>query len=573
MGPRTSIYAIAATAMIALSGCDGDDGDDGAPGPAGPEGPPGSSGVTSVSLELLGRYESGIFDEGASEIVSYDADTLQIFQVNANSGRVDVLDISSPANPTLVGSIDVAAEVAANSTITTVLGGVNSVYVENGVLAVAIEADAGDERGAAVFFQTSDQSFLAAYEVGFLPDSIALSPDGNTAVVANEGEPLDDYSVDPVGSISVIDISGGVAAATVTDLGFEDFNDGGPRAGELDPTIRIFGVKSDGTPSSVAEDIEPEYVAISPDSSTAYVSLQENNGVAVVDLTTLAIETIWPLGYKDHSLLGNELDPSDRDGGVNIQNWPLLGLLLPDTIAAYDFQGQTLIVTANEGDTRDYDGFSEEARIGDLTLDPVAFPDAAFLQADENLGRLLTTVTQGDDDGDGDYDRLFSIGGRSFSIYTADGRRLYDSGSSIELVTANRGGVSFNADNDDNEPDTRSDAKGPETEAIAVAEIDGATFVFTGNERVGGIVVYNISNPESPRFVTFRIDRDFTEDPSLGDTNGDGIDESNPAAGDLGPESIIVISADDSPDGTPLLVVGNEVSGTTTIYRLSTFSE
>ena len=567
MVSNSLIRAVCLAGALALVGCEGDDGNDGA------DGADGRDGVSSVSLQFVGRYESGIFDEGASEIVSYDPDTLRVFQVNAKSGQVDILDISSPSTPALAGSIDVAAEVAANTPITTELGSVNSVAVQAGLLAVAIEADAGDERGLAVFFQTSDLSFLAAYEVGFLPDSIALSSDGNTAIVANEGEPLDDYSVDPVGSISVLDISAGAASATVTDLGFEDFNDGGPRADELPAGIRIFGIKSDGSPSSVAEDLEPEYVAFAPDGATAYVSLQENNGIAVVDVVGLAIDSILDLGTKNHSLLGNELDASDRDDAVNIRNWPVEGFFMPDSIATYDFQGETLIVTANEGDTRDYDGFSEEARIADLVLDPDVFPDAAELQADENLGRLLTTIANGDENGDGEYERLFSIGGRSFSIFTADGDRLYDSGASIELVTANHGGVNFNADNDDNDPDTRSDAKGPEPEALAVADIDGAVFAFVGLERVGGIAVYNISNPQAPRFVQYTIDRDFDENPSLGDNGGDGVDESNPAAGDLGPESIIVIPADQSPDGNILLVVGNEVSGTTTIYQINQISE
>jgi len=564
---------------VGLVGCEGDDGATGPTGPVGPAGPTGpagaagndgDNGVTSITLSFLGRYESGLFDEGASEIVSYDPATNQIFQVNAASGQVDVIDIASPSTPVLADTLDVGAEIAANTAIATVLGSVNSVSVSNGTVAAAIAADADDERGAVAFFNAADLSFLAAYEVGFLPDSLAFSPDGNFVVVANEGQPLDDYLTDPEGSISVINLAGGVASATNTELTFEEFNVGGTRAAELDPAVRIFGPGA-----SVAQDLEPEYVAISGDSSTAYISMQENNALAIVDLSAMtpALVGIAPLGTKNHSVIGNEFDASDRDGGINLQTWPTRGFYMPDTIATYEVRGATYIVTANEGDTRDYDGFSEEARIGDLTLDPTAFPDAAALQADEALGRLLTTTADGDTDGDGDVDELYSIGARSFSIWNSSANLLYDSGNDFERITALRLPENFNADNDENDPDTRSDAKGPEPEALAIANIGGANFAFIGLERVGGIMVYNVSNPQSPRFVEYTIDRDFTEDPSLGDTDGDGIDESNPAAGDSGPESIIFIPAADSPSGNDLLVIGNEVSGTLSIYQISVVDE
>ena len=205
------VMAVAAlVACVLLAGCEGDDGAQGAVGPEGPMGPigeDGNNGVTSITLNLVGRYESGLFDEGASEIVAYDPTTNQLFQVNAASGQVDVVDISAPSAPVLAGSIDVAAEIAANTTVTRALGSVNSVAVSGGNVYAAIEADAVDENGYVASFQTSDLSFMGATEVGVLPDSVAASPDGNVLVVANEGEPSDDYTVDPEGSISVINIA------------------------------------------------------------------------------------------------------------------------------------------------------------------------------------------------------------------------------------------------------------------------------------------------------------------------------------------------------------------------------
>ncbi len=585
------MYALLIATALGAAGCEGEEGPEGPQGPQGPagtngtngndgddgndgnDGADGQNGVTAVALQFLGRYETGVFDEGAAEIVSFDTASGNLFQVNANSGEVDIISMSDPTSPTYVSSIDVAAAVANNTSITTTLGAVNSVAVRDGTVVAVIAADAADEKGVAVFFSATDSSFLAAYEVGFLPDSVAISPDGTTVAIANEGEPNDDYTVDPVGSVTIIDISAGVASATVTDVDFTDFNAGGSRAGELDPAIRIFGIKAGNVPSTVAEDLEPEYVAFAPDSTKVFVSLQENNAMAVIDVATPGVDELWSLGFKDHNRLGNELDASDRDNGVNIRNWPVMGMYQPDTIATYAFQGTTLIVTANEGDTRDYDGFSEEARIDDLILDPTAFPDAASLQADANLGRLLTTTANGDTDGDGDVDVIYSVGARSFSIYTADGERLYDSGNQFDLITANRLEDNFNNDNDENDGDSRSDAKGGEPEAVAIGTIGGGTFAFIGLERTGGIMVYNISNPHSPRFVQYVIDRDFSEEPSLGDNDKDGIEESNPLAGDLGPESIVFIAAADSPNGKDLIVVGNEVSGTTAIYQVNIVRE
>ena len=40
-------------------------------------------------------------------------------------------------------------------------------------------------------------------------------------------------------------------------------------------------------------------------------------------------------------------------------------------------------------------------------------------------------------------------------------------------------------------------------------------------------------------------------------------------AGDLGPEGLVFIPAAQSPNGRPLLVVGNEVSGTTAVLQLN----
>lgn len=493
----------------------------------------------TVELEFLGRYETGAFDEGAAEIVVYDAHSGLAFVTNANANTVDALDIADPSNPVLAFTIDLSPYGA----------GVNSVAVFDGLVAVAVEADVKQDPGTVAFFDARG-NFKSAVTVGALPDMVAFTPDGRYLLVANEGEPSDDYTVDPEGSVSVIRIRPG-REVRQRDVRTADFSRIRPR--DLDRSVRIFGPGA-----SIAQDLEPEYIAVSADSRTAYVVCQENNAIVEVNIRAARVSDIWGLGVKNHGLAANAMDVSNRDGEINITTWPVFGFPLPDSIATYEAGGRTFIVTANEGDARDYDGFSEEARVKDLTLDPDAFPRAAALQLDENLGRLNITTTLGDTDGDGDYDRLFSYGARSFSIYSTDGELVFDSGSDLEEITAMLLPDDFNSTNDENGSfDNRSDDKGPEPEALTVGAIGGNTYAFIGAERIGGIFVYDITNPNEPAFESYINTRDFSGDPALG------------TAGDLAPEGLVFISADDSPTGEALLLAAHEVSGTTAIFRVT----
>nr|WP_235927138.1 choice-of-anchor I family protein [Gloeocapsopsis dulcis] len=313
----------------------------------------------AISLAPIGTYETGIFDESAAEIVQYDPGTQRLFVVNANQATVDVLDISDPTNIQALDSIS-----------STAFGGIaNSVTIFNGVIAIAVEDENTQLPGKAVFFDV-DGNFLSSVEVGALPDMITFTPDGSKVLVANEGEPNDDYTIDPEGSVSIIDVSGGFENLTQDNVTTADFRAYNDRCAELIAAgVRIFGPNA-----TVAQDLEPEYIQVSADSTTAWIALQENNALGVLDIASGEITDILPLGFKDHSLPGNGLDVSDRDGAINIANWSIYGMYQPDGFATYEVNGETYIVTANEGDARDYDGYSEEARIKDLVLDPVAFP-------------------------------------------------------------------------------------------------------------------------------------------------------------------------------------------------------
>jgi hypothetical protein len=322
---------------------------------------------------------------------------------------------------------------------------------------VAVEADPKTDNGWAAFYTTSTLELAGWVVVGALPDMITFTPNGRRILVANEGEPNSygaEDSVDPVGSVTVIARLGSSFAATT--VGFEKFN------GQED-SLRAQGVRIFGPGASAAQDFEPEYIAITRDSKTAYVSLQENCAVAVVDLDELSVREILPLGAKDHSLPGQGLDGSDRDGpgnagAITIATWPVYGLPLPDAIAAYRAGGETYLVTANEGDSRQ-DWLEEEARIKDLDLDPIAFPNAGDLQDDDFIGRLTVTTTLGDADGDGFFEALYAFGARSFSIWDTSGNLVFDSGDDFEQITAKASPEFFNSDHAENNFD--AGARGP----------------------------------------------------------------------------------------------------------------
>ena len=549
----------------------------------------------SIDLELLGTYSQpdpgAAFDASAAEIVAFDKKSDRLFVTNGNDKTIDIIDISEPASPVLYDSINVTDDSGFGDFLG---GGANSVAVARGLVAAAIEADTVTDNGAIAFFDTDGNLLsLEVIDGCALPDMVTFTPKGRKALVACEGEP--DGGIDPEGAVAIIDVR---RNGTIKDVMVADFNDFDDQVEALrDAGVRLFPdvvapPLAEGE-ITVSQDLEPEYIGVDDKGRTAYVTLQEANAVAVVDIRRGIVTEIRALGTKDHSIEGFGLDPSDRDGGINIAQWPVRGLFMPDAIACYEPKGKgrgkgkkTYCITANEGDDR---GDADESDVPDLNErgDAIRFKDiedvtsfgrdgletsAALqdlidggLQDDEALGRLNISSIDGIDE-NGDLDQLFSYGGRSFSIWDQDGELVWDSGDMLEQITAEAFPSYFNASNDANEDDgqpaidDRSDNKGPEPEAVTIARYKGEFYAFIGLERIGGTVVYNVSDPENPEFVLYRNDRDF--DVSNADLEA-GL------AGGLGPESILFIDRKDSPKkGVALLVVANEVSGTTSIYAV-----
>lgn len=520
---------------------------------------------TTLTLQKIGGFQhSG--GASAAEITAYDPSSKSLYVVNGALGTVDVLNLADPTKPSLKSAINA-------KTYWADAGGVNSVAISNGRVALAVENANKQLPGRVVVISAADSAIvLGQATVGALPDMLTFTPDGRKIVVANEGEPKSYNqadSVDPEGSVSVLDVSGLTTASRnvnipVATADFQAFN-------SQAAALRTAGVRIFGPNATVAQDLEPEYVAISEDSSTAYVTLQENNAIAIVDLATASVKSVKPLGLKDHSKPGNELDASNEDGGtntnsgtakINIVSQPVFGMYMPDAIASYTVGGRTFLVTANEGDAREYVGINaagaEDSRVRDFCgvsgFDPAIFGAAsATLGNDSNLGRLNITTFGSEKNAAGQCTKLLSFGARSFSIWNSDIGLVFDSGKDLETRTAALASATtanFNASNTNNTLDDRSDDKGPEPEGVTTATFGGKTYAFIGLERFGGVMVYDVTKPEAPVYTTY-----FTSRAGTG--------------GDSGPEGLAFIAAKDSPNGLPLLVVGNESTGTTAVLQIN----
>lgn len=394
---------------------------------------------------------------------------------------------------------------------------------------------------------------LAVVDVGFHPDSITFSADGTKVYVANEGETKSGGDLDAPGSLSVIDLSSvmtindvaGVNNSNVTTLDFEG--------------VDLSALRFNDTTFSIGNayrHVEPEYV--SERDGKVYVSLQENNALAEFDSATNTWTAIHSLGTIEQTI-----DASDRDGlsgGTAAEIDDIVrGMPMPDAIATYMVGTTTYIVTANEGDFHPDD--NDRIRVKDL--DPAQFSQSLIddltarygsvtdAQADENLGRLRVEDLDGVAGGGSNatYSDLLMPGTRSMSIWNAETGALVGDTGSLEPLLLGLSPELHNVDDGDpNLFDDRSPDKGPEPEALTVAQINNYMVAFVGLERQNGLLAFDITDPTDPLFIGYI------------NSYEDGL---------LSPESLVYIPEHLSPSGSGLLIAGYEDSGSIGVYGVT----
>lgn len=470
---------------------------------------PGAEPRVEVQMQRIWQFAHQPGAPGQkSEIVAFDerSDTLWVAGVLG----VDVLDRDTGQR---VAHIDVSQ-----------FGLVNSVAIHEGLAAFAIENAMDRTRpGVVVFYDTKSRRQLGApVTVGALPDMLTFTPDGRQVLVANETTPNPRPTAaglsaeDPAGSVSIIDVRRREVHTVPIDPSIPGY-----------PQLRLFPAA--GTlPTQPATyspyGPEPEYIAVDKDGRYAYVGLQEANGVAVLNLRSHRFEKIYSLGQKDFSLPGNEIDPNDQDGVIQLRSVPVKGLYQPDAIAAYEYRGDTYLVMANEGDARDNGAADAEderrGSAGNATIEYM--PDGS------ELGRLTFSNVDSARGGP-----LVAFGGHSISIRRADGRLVYDSGSTLDAEAIRLGIYD----------DGRSDNKGVEPEGLALLRIKGRVLAFVGLERTlkSAVAVFDITDPEDVQYLDMIV-----------------------SEGDLSVEGLTAFKR----RGRYYVATANEVSDTTSLFEV-----
>ena len=500
----------------------------------------GSGGNTPEQSEIfwnkVAAYSTGFSDSegGVAEIVQYNSDNGKLYLVNGKTQTIDIVTLSEYGEGELqtvftedtdrISFNNLVAQNPQSFEENFEVGDITSVAVNTNLdlIAVAVQHSDYSANGAIVVLNY-DGTFKAAYPAGVQPDMVTFA--GDIALTANEGEPRNGYeggAVDPMGSVTAVDLSAeNPQAVTVTFESFDSSRDELVSDGVI--------LKKGSAPSA---DLEPEYIAAAGD--YAYVSLQEANSIATLNLKTMQFEGINGLGFKDHSVEGNGLDLLDN-GEIEIATQDVYGVYMPDGLATYTADGKTYIVSANEGDAREWEEF---VGVQDVVL------------GENDFEALKNSEFDGLEEG-----QTYILGGRSFSVWDASDMSLvFDSGDMIESFLASDENYSayFNCSNDDIDLDSRSDKKGPEPEAVNVQTIDGKVYAFVALERQGGAMMFDITDLENVVISSYANSRDY----------------SGEMLGDVAPESIDFIPSAISPMGANLLVVANENSGTVAVYAM-----
>ncbi|ULG73292.1 choice-of-anchor I family protein [Macrococcus brunensis] len=498
---------------------------------------------SSLKVSQLARYDSKTsFGESGTEIVAYDKKYKRAYSINGALNSLDILDASklTKGKMPLLKRVALKDFNAQGSDITSV-----AIHPQHKYIAVSVPAANKTDNGHVVFLSMNGK-FKGQVEVGALPDMLTFTPNGNNLVVANEGEPNDEYTVNPEGSVSVIRTkpNGHIKQSDVTTTYFD--------RSMIGSDVRELGRNAEES----FRNLEPEYITVDNNNKLAYITIQERNAVATYDIKKKKFVSVKGLGYKDYHK--TTIDVSDKDDKINMKNYPLFGMYQPDGISHLNYKGHVYLLTANEGDTQDYKGFSEETRVADIAdqyntaSDYFKGFDSSILKDKKSLGRLKTSTSNPFTNADGTYDAVVTFGGRSFSVVEADSmKQVYDSGDDFEKIIAKAFPDAFNSQQEEPgkiEFDNRSDDKGPEAESVTVGKVGKHQYAFIGLERTGGIMVYNMDNPTKPVFETYFKSKDNK---------------------DISPEGLTFIPKEESPTKKPLLMASHEMSGTIAVYEFT----
>ena len=531
------------------------------------------NGTAALNLTQIARYSAGQYnvDGGVMEIVAYNQATEWAYAINGQSGKLAAIPLAGLTAgahvEALTGTeIDVKALVEAEDS-TFQYGDMTSVAIspDSTTLAAALQAQGSNDAGRVALFTCEEDGTLtleALVETGAQPDMVTFAGDG-VVLTADEGEPREGYGeniADPKGSVTVVDVE--AQESTVVDFSAFD--------SQRDQLAEDGIVLKKGSAPSV--DLEPEYIAVS--GGKAYVTLQENNAIAVLDIESQAFEGVYSAGFEDHSTTAIDLDK--KDDAYDPQTYEsLLGIRMPDGIAAFTVEGTTYLVTANEGDAREWGDedqgtfyLSEDER--DFSEEGVTSPTGAITAENSGLeGKVVFFKTEDFDGLDPEKDYVF--GGRSFTVFqvTENGlEEVFTSGDDFEALTAQYVPEYFNASNDNAVLDDRSGKKGPEAESVTVGTVDGKTYAFVALERTGGVMVYDVTDPEAITFVNYVNTRDFGTTVEGSQEYEDGELDKWVTGGDVAPEGLLFLDAASSPNGEPLLLAACEASGTVAVYQL-----
>ena len=531
------------------------------------------NGTAALNLTQIARYSAGQYnvDGGVMEIVAYNQATEWAYAINGQSGKLAAIPLAGLTAGAhveeLTGTeIDVKALVEAEDS-TFQYGDMTSVAIspDSTTLAAALQAQGSNDAGRVALFTCEEDGSLtleALVETGAQPDMVTFAGDG-VVLTADEGEPREGYGeniADPKGSVTVVDVE--AQESTVVDFSAFD--------SQRDQLAEAGIVLKKGSAPSV--DLEPEYIAVSD--GKAYVTLQENNAIAVLDIESQAFEGVYSAGFEDHSTTAIDLDK--KDDAYDPQTYEsLLGIRMPDGIAAFTVEGTTYLVTANEGDAREWGDedqgtfyLSEDER--DFGEEGVTSPTGAITAENSGLeGKVVFFKTEDFDGLDPEKDYVF--GGRSFTVFQATENGLeevFTSGDDFEALTAQYVPEYFNASNDNAVLDDRSGKKGPEAESVTVGTVDGKTYAFVALERTGGVMAYDVTDPEAITFVNYVNTRDFGTTVEGSEEYEDGELDKWVTGGDVAPEGLLFLDAASSPNGEPLLLAACEVSGTVAVYQL-----